>query len=85
MDHESSEPTPASDHPAGRTKRVGRRTAIKAGIATTTGLMLGGTYVSPTVVSVGVQDVHAVSGRDEPPPQPPEKPGRGRGRSKKNP
>ncbi len=62
---------PPSDQSGKKGRRVGRRTVIKAGVATAAGLALGTTYVKPGVVSVGVQESYAASTVTPPDPPPP--------------
>ncbi len=71
MSIEEEKPIVHSGGPAGRKdRRVGRRSVIKAGVATAAGLALAGSYVKPGVVSAGVQESYTPSG-DVPPPSPP--------------
>ena len=71
--------------PTENTGRVGRRVAIKAGIAATTGLVLGVTYAPPTIGSAAIPTAYAISGGIKPPeatekpePKPGKKPGGGK-------
>lgn len=41
-------------------RKIGRRTAIKAGVATAAGVALGTTYVKPGMISVFVQEAQAL-------------------------
>ncbi len=71
MDKEEREPTvPAGTDAVRKGRRVGRRTAIKGGVAAAAGLALGASYARPSVMSVGVQEAYAASPVVTPTPTP---------------
>lgn len=62
MDEESRESVASTDGKAKRkARRVGRRTALKAGAAVVAGLALAETYVKPSVVSAFVEETTPLS------------------------
>ncbi|MHB1414177.1 MAG: hypothetical protein ACYC1C_02900 [Chloroflexota bacterium] len=62
MDENETKPQVQDGKPRKRrAAKVGRRQAIKSGVAVAGGIALGTTYVKPNVVSVGVQEAYAIT------------------------